>query len=90
MLMGVLLLLWLVLLLLVLDNVERRVVSREVLAGTEIPRGGRRGSLHLTLHCHHQNDSCNKTGNLESCFNVLSVVRNRGTILDSISTNHSY
>ena len=33
------------------------VVSEEVLAGTEIPGGGGRGRLYLTLHCHHQNDS---------------------------------
>ena len=32
-----------------------RVVSEEVVAGTEIPGGGGRGRLHLSLHCHHQN-----------------------------------
>ena len=38
--------------------------------GTEIPGGGRRGRLYLTLHCHHQNDSCIKTGSEDSRFNV--------------------
>ena len=34
------------------------VVSEEVQAGTEIPGGwGEEGGLHLSLHCHHQNDS---------------------------------
>ena len=43
--------------------VQRRVVSEELLVGTEIPGGlgggveGERGRLYLTLHCHHQNDS---------------------------------
>ena len=26
--------------------------------GTEIPAGGGRGRLYLTLHCHRQNDAC--------------------------------
>ena len=30
---------------------------------------GERGRLYLTLHCHHQNDSCIKMGIDESCFN---------------------
>ena len=43
--------------------VSRRAVSEEVLAGTEIPGGGGgRGRLYLSLHCHHQNDSCIKMG----------------------------
>ena len=51
--------------------VSRRVVSQEVLAGTEIPGGGeRKERLYLTLHCHHQNDSCIKTGSDESHFHV--------------------
>ena len=36
-----------------------KVVSEDVeLARTEIPGGGVRGTLYLTLHCHHQKDSC--------------------------------
>ena len=26
--------------------------------------------IYLSLHCHHQNDSCIKMGSVESCFNV--------------------
>ena len=32
--------------------------------------GGERQILYLSLHCHHQNDFCIKTGNDESHFNV--------------------
>ena len=34
--------------------------------------GGGRGRLYtdLSLHCHHQNDSCIKVGSNESYFNV--------------------
>ena len=43
-------------------------VSAEVLAGTEIPAGGGRGRLYLTLHCHHHSDSCIRMGTDESHF----------------------
>ena len=37
---------------------------------------GERGKIiYLSLHCHHQNDSCIKVGNSESYFNVSSMVR---------------
>ena len=53
---------WLVDLLvgLLVKVVSRRVLSEEVLAGTEIPGGGGRERLYLTLHCHHQNPVPNK------------------------------
>ena len=51
-------------------RVKRRVVSEEVLAGTEIPGVGRRGRLYLTLLCHHHNDSSIKQGSSETRFNV--------------------
>ena len=35
--------------------------------------------IYLSLHCHHQNDSCNKTGSNESHFNVLLIVRDKAT-----------
>ena len=38
-------------------------------------RGGRREIIYLSLHCHHQNDSCIKVGRDESHFNISSVVR---------------
>ena len=38
--------------------VQCQVDSEEVLTGTKIPEGGGRERLYLTLHCHHQSDSC--------------------------------
>jgi len=35
--------------------------------------------IYLSLHCHHQNDSCIKVGNDESYFNVLLIVRAKVT-----------
>ena len=35
--------------------------------------------LYLSLHCHHQNDSCIKMGSDESHFKVLLIVRDRVT-----------
>ena len=33
--------------------------------------------LYLSLHCHHQNDSCIKMGSDESHFNVSLIVRDK-------------
>ena len=33
----------------------------------------------ISLHCHHQNDSCIKMGSDESYFNVSLIVRNKVT-----------
>ena len=46
---------------------------------TEIPGGGGRGRLYLTLHCqyHHQNDSCIKLESEERRFNISSTVRGK-------------
>ena len=33
-------------------------------------RWGEREIIYLSLHCHHQNDSCIKVGSDESHFNV--------------------
>ena len=35
--------------------------------------------MYLLLHCHHQNDSCIKTGSDESHFNVSLIVRDKVT-----------
>ena len=35
--------------------------------------------IYLSLHCHHQNDSCIKTGSDESHFNVSLIVRTKVT-----------
>ena len=46
-------------------------------------RWRKRESIYLSLHCHHQNDSCIKMGSDESHFNVSLIVR------DKMSTNHN-
>ena len=43
--------------------------------------------IHLSLHCHHQNDSCIKMGSDESHFNV-SVGRD-GQSHRTVFTNHN-
>ena len=48
--------------------------------------GGKREIIYLSLHCHHQNDSCIKMGSDESHFNVSLIVRDKVTRL---STNHN-
>ena len=40
---------------------------------------GEREIIHLSLHCHHQNDFCNKVGSDESHFNVSLIVRDKVT-----------
>ena len=35
--------------------------------------------IYLSLHCHHQNDSCIKVGGDESHFNVSLIVRDKVT-----------
>ena len=35
--------------------------------------------IYLSLHCHHQNDTCIKMGSDESQFNVLLIVRDTVT-----------
>ena len=42
----------------------------------EVGGGGGEGEIiYLSLHCHHQNDSCIKMGSDESHFNVSLIVR---------------
>ena len=43
------------------------------------PGEGERQTIHISLHCHHQNDSCIKIGSDESHFNVSLTVRNKVT-----------
>ena len=50
-------------------------------------RGGGRDIIYLSLHCHHQNDSCIKIGSGESHFNVL--VGSDGQSHKTVSTNHN-
>ena len=41
--------------------------------------GGKKEIIYLSLHCHHQNDSCIKMGSDESHFNVSLIVRDKVT-----------
>ena len=40
---------------------------------------GEREIIYLSLHCHHQNDSCIQMGSDESHFNVSLIVRDKVT-----------
>ena len=49
--------------------------------------GGKNEIIHLSLCCHHQNDSCIKMGIDESHFNVS--VGSDGQSHKTVSTNHN-
>ena len=55
--------------------------------GKEVWRWGTREIIYLSLHCHHQNDSCIKMGSDESHFNVS--VKSDGQSHRTVSTNHN-
>ena len=40
---------------------------------------GKREIIYLSLHCHHQNDSCIKMGSDKSHFDVSLIVRDKVT-----------
>ena len=42
-------------------------------------RWGKRETMHLSLHCHHLNDSCIKMGSDENHFNVSLTVKDTVT-----------
>ena len=48
---------------------------------------GEKEIIYLSLHCHHENDSCIKMGSDESHFNVS--VGNDGQSHRTVSTNHN-
>ena len=48
---------------------------------------GKGESIYLSLHCHHQNDSCVKMGSDESHFNVSAG--SDGQSPRTVSTNHN-
>ena len=50
-------------------------------------RWGERETIYLSLHCHHQNDSCIKMGSDESHFNVS--VGSDGPSHKTVSTNYN-
>ena len=72
-----------------LNLVNAEVVSEEYLAGTEIPGGGGRGRLYLTLFCQHQNDFCVKMGCDESRLNVSFAVTGKLSH-KAVSTDHNF
>ena len=47
-----------------------RLIRDGVSGGVKGRRWGEREIIYLSLHCHHQNDSCFKVGSDESHFNV--------------------
>ena len=47
--------------------------------GGGVWKWGKREIIYLSLHCHHQNDSCIKMGTDESRFNVSSIVMDKVT-----------
>ena len=55
--------------------------------GKGVWRWGEREIIYLSLHCHHQNDSCIKMGSDESHFNVS--VGSDGQSHRTVSTNHN-
>ena len=60
--------------------------KREV-GGREYGGGVERGLKYLSLHCHHQKDSCIKMGSDESHFNVSFIVSDKVTM--TVSTDHN-
>ena len=50
--------------------------------GQGVWRWGEREVIYLSIHCHHQNDSCIKTGSDESHFNVSLIVREEESYTD--------
>ena len=55
--------------------------------GKGVWRWGKSEIIYLSLHCHHQNDSCIKMGSDESHFNVS--VGSDGQSRTTVSTNHN-
>ena len=47
--------------------------------GGGVWKWGEREIIYLSLHCHHQNDSCIKMGSDESYFNVSLIVKDKVT-----------
>ena len=45
--------------------------------------------IYLSLHCHHQNDSCIKTGSDKSHFNVSLIARDKVTN-KTVSRDHNF
>ena len=57
--------------------------------GKGVWRWKKREIIYLSLHCHHQDDSCIKVGSGESHFNVSFIVRDKVTN-KTVSTDHNF
>ena len=55
--------------------------------GKGVWKWGQREIIHLSLHCHHQNDFCVNTGSVERHFNVS--VGSDGQSHKTVSTDHN-
>ena len=60
-------------------SVETRRIMRDGEKGGGEWRWGEREIIYLSLHCHHQNDSCIKMGSDESHCNVSLIVKGKVT-----------
>ena len=58
---------------------NRRFIRDGEKEGKGVWGWGEREIIYLSLHCHHQNDSCIKMGSDESHFNVSLIVRDKDT-----------
>ena len=56
--------------------------------GKGVWRWGKREIIYLSLHCHHQNDSCVKVGSDESHFNLSYYCE--GQSHKTASTDHNF
>ena len=45
--------------------------------GGGVWKWGKRNIINLSLHCHHQNDTCMKMGSDKSHFNVSLIMRDK-------------
>ena len=70
-------------------SIETIRLIRDGEKGEEVWRWGKREIIYLSLHCHHQKDSCIKMGSGEGHFNVSLIVRDKVTI-KTVSTDHSF
>ena len=57
--------------------------------GEGLWRWGKREVIYLSLHCHHQNNSCIKMGSDESHFSV-SLIYCEGPSHKTVSTDHNF
>ena len=67
--------------------IDAHLNAEVILVVTEKRYKGEREIIYLSLHCHHQNDSCIKMGSDESHFNVSAG--SDGQSHKTVSTNHN-